>query len=361
MSVTIEQIAKKAGVSAGTVSRILNGRTKANRPAIAKRAAKIRKIASDLGYRPNLAARTMLSGRFGQFAFVTCGDLGFDWFAPTLLHGIHEASEAIDARLVINELSGSQLADDDQLPRLFSEQAVDGMLINLDAKLTDTHIEVFDSQPVPAVLLNLKRKTRSVYPDDREGGRHAARHLIGVGRKNIGFMMLEPLAFSPHYSCVDRRDGVLDVLKDAGLGGDRMLFGHADYERAKGNGIALVDAFLDQHKDLDAVVCYSMMEAVVLFVAATLRGIKVPDDLHPVVFHHQAAHAETGVPMDTMVIPFKQVGLQAVQMLNGMIDAGAPRRVEARCLPYQQLYRAAEDSYEDLVAKVGEAKAEGQS
>ena len=219
MPATLQQIADKAGVTRGQVSRVLNGRYKENRPAIAKKAERIRKIASELGYRPNVAARSVTRGRFGQFAFVTCGDLGFDWFAPELLHGIHQTVETAGRCLMINELTGDQFADPDNLPRLFRESAVDGMLMNIDAKLPESIIEMFDAQPIPAVLLNQKRRTRCVYPDEIAGGRVATEYLLKEGRQKLGYIDIQRPTRSPHYSRKDRVAGFEAAMKEAGLPG----------------------------------------------------------------------------------------------------------------------------------------------
>ena len=247
MPVTLQQIADQAGVTRSQVSRVLNGRYKENRPAIARKADSIRKIAQDLGYRPNLAARSVIVGKFGQVAFVTCGDLGFDWFAPELLHGIHQGLEAGGDSLVINELDGARLSDPENLPRLFRESTVDGMLVNIDAKLPDRTVELFDTLPVPIVLLNEKRETRSVCPDEIEGGRKAAQYLLGRGLKKIGFIYLQHAHRAPHFSRRDRAEGFCQAMDEAGCSPEHVLLGSLDYRARSGNGAKLVGEFLDRH------------------------------------------------------------------------------------------------------------------
>lgn len=359
MPVTLQQIADKAGVTRSQVSRVLNGRYKENRPAIAQRAQTIRQIADQLGYRPNLAARSVSEGKFGQVAFVTCGDLGFDWFAPELLHGIHQGLDAASSRLMINELSGEQLADPNNMPRLFRESGVDAMLVNVDAKLPPTIVEMFDAQPVPAVLLNQKKKTRCVYPDEREGGRAAVRYLVGQGRQNLGFVCLQSTGPSSHFSCRDRLDGYRDAMEEAGLDSDAVLLEAVTDWDTKGNGEQMMDAFLEAHADLDAVVCYSLPEAGMLCFAAAKRGIRLPDDLRVVVFNHEVAHAQTGIPVDTMMVPFKQVGMQAVDMVMEMVNDGSTRRPLAVCVPYETIYIADRCELVPLADVCGQAKGAG--
>lgn len=358
MRVTIEQIAEAAGTSPGTVSRVLNGRFKENRPAVARKADKIRQIARELGYRRNNAARTMATGRFGQVAFVTCGDLGFDWFAPSLLHGIHGALERAKSRLTLHELSGRDFDDVDELPRLFREAAVDGMLLNIDAKLPGSIVDHFDDQPVPSVLLNTRRNTRSVYPDEFGGGRAAARHLVELGFENVGYLMVDDNDRMLHYSRRDRAEGVAAELDERGLSPRRRLLGVPGFQRRTSMGVGVVGDFLDRHADLDAVVCYGPAETSLLVTAAALRGRRVPDDLRVLSFNDKLVHAELGVPIDTLVVPFKQIGERAVEMLYGIVDGNGGRRPEAARVPYGRLYVADKQEMRDLSA--GEAAAESR-
>lgn len=357
MPVTLQQIADQAGVTRSQVSRVLNGRYKENRPAIARRAENIRQIAQNLGYRPNLAARSVTTGHFGQLAFVTCGDLGFDWFPPELLHGVHEASEKHGQRLMVSEMSAEQLADADNLPRLFRESSVDGMLINLDGKLSGGELEAFDALPVPIVLLNQKRNTRCVYPDEIAGGRAAATHLLDEGRRQIAFACLPPEHISPHYSRFDRVAGMKSALDEAGVTPVCIFEGDESYRGGLGNGPAIMGDLLLKYNSLDAIICYSMFEALAVSMAAARMGLRVPDDVRIIVFNHRLAHAQTGIPVDTLLVPFQEVGQHAVQMLHGMINGELDQRAPHQAVAYQQLYTADTQTLKPLVDDASEVSA----
>ena len=348
MPVTLQQIATRAGVTRSQVSRVLNGRYKENRPAIARRAARIRAIAEEMGYRPNLAARSVSEGRFGQLGFITCGDLGFDWFAPALLHGIHRRLDADGHRLIVHELSGERMMDEEDIPRLFRQSAIDAMLVNLDPKLPTNVLERFDAQPVPTVLLNQKRNTRAVHPDERAGGAFAVRRLLSLGCERIGFACLHPPRAGQHFSREDRFAGGDDALIDARGEGLRRMNGAMGYRSASGNGPTLIGAFLEEEPRLDGIVCYSMQEAMALLLAAGRSGIRIPEDLAVVVFHDKVAHAITGFPLDTLIIPFRNVGEAAVEMADAMVTGNGNRRPDAVAVPYRGLYRADLDDIAEL-------------
>ncbi|MEL6310880.1 MAG: LacI family DNA-binding transcriptional regulator [Pseudomonadota bacterium] len=340
MPVTLQQIADEAGVTAATVSRVLNGRNKENRPSIAQRADRIRDAAQRLGYRPNQAARSTITGRFNQVAFVTCGDLGFDWFAPQLMHGLHEALDRIGSRLSVHEMTGHQLQDPERVPRLFRESAVDGILANIDGKLPPKAVEVFDEQPVPMVLLNIKRRTRCVYPDEFAGGWHAAEHLLSHGCRRPGFFMIPTGGQSPHFSQQARQAGFDACLRRAGIESPSHASFDTDRRRSPQLGLEWAQAYLDAVGPLDGVACYDTPGASALHSALSSRGIRVPRDLRMAVFSHQVAHAHTGIAMDTLLVPIKEVGVEAVTMIQGMIDHAASRRPSAQVVPYSQVYTA---------------------
>ncbi|MEO0963991.1 MAG: LacI family DNA-binding transcriptional regulator [Planctomycetota bacterium] len=340
MPVTLQQIADEAGVTAATVSRVLNGLNKENRPSIAQRADRIRDAAQRLGYRPNQAARSTITGRFNQVAFVTCGDLGFDWFAPQLIHGLHEALDQMGSRLSVHEMTGSQLQDPERVPRLFRESAADGILANLDEKLPPRAIEVFDEQPVPMVLLNIKRRTRCVYPDEFAGGWHAAQHLLNMGCRRPAFFLIPTAGQSPHFSQKERMAGFEACLRRAGVESPKYPSLKIDRTHSPRIGLEWAEAYIDRLGPFDGVACYDAPGAGALHSALSGRGLRIPRDLRMIVFNHQVAHAQTGIAMDTLLIPIKDVGVQAVRMIQGMIAEESSRQPSAQVVAYRHVYEA---------------------
>lgn len=312
MAATIQDIAKRAGVSPGTVSRILNGKNKENRPTMIQRAALIRDLAAELGYRPNAAARSILSGKFGLVAFVTCGDWGADWFPRSVLHGIHQALEEQHLRLVITEVKADRLTDPKYAPTLVREAAVDGIIVHLDMRYGQSVVDYFESLNLPVVWVNNLMPRRAVYPDDEKAARTLTENLIAEGHKKIGFLRYgEPHVM--HYSAAARRDGYRAAMQAAGL--------HPrEWERnyATGDvfgGLDMARDFLRHNKDCTAVVCYELSEAVTLRAAAAEAGRRVPEDVKLVAFHEREVRSHAGIELPTMLIPFYEVGYSAAQML----------------------------------------------
>jgi len=320
-AVTIEEVALRAGVSTGTVSRVLNGRNKENRPAIARRSERIRRLAVEMGYRPNSAARSIARGQFHAAAFVTCGDVGIDWYPIACLNGIHGDLDARGWRLTYTELSAQTLADPALVPHLFQETAVDGLIVNLLPALSESIVKYFEAQPLPCVWLNLKRKARAVYPDDATAATDAVRWLHAKGYRRVGYYCRR-FREQPHYSVPDRFNGFLEGLRVTGLAGRRYWAptgpGPSRFRQARDRATA----FLQEFKDADAVLCYEYGEAIALIVAAERLGRRVPEDLEVVAFHERPVVDTTGLRVPTMVVPFHAVGRAAVSMLVELTERG---------------------------------------
>jgi LacI family transcriptional regulator len=334
--VTIAEVARKAGVSIGTVSRVLNGHIPETRSDAVLRSEKIRKVARQLGYRPNSAARSMLKGEFGLCAVVTCGDPTLDWFPRFMMHGLHQGFEEAGQRMQFVDLPAERFDDPNYIPRIFAEAAVDGMAVHMVPAFSQSIIPAFEEHPVPTVWLNLKRKHRCVYPDDRGGAAMATRYLIERGCRKIGFLHQRTIDFM-HFSEADRFGGFKDALKEAGLSSHRH-FPEIDPNVPRLLQCNLDEAmeFLRRFPDVDGVLCYEVQEAISLVVAAERLGRKLGVDLHAVAFGIEETRKATGVPMPTAVIPFREVGLAASRMLTGMLALGQ-KDVPGFAVPFTEI------------------------
>ncbi len=328
---TIEEVAARAGVSPGTVSRVLNGKNKENRPAIARRSERIRRIAKQLGYRPNAAARSMLSGLFDNVGFVTSGDSGTNWYPIAALNGIYAALAAAQMRLLFNQIPSKMFSDPNVVPHLFSESAVDGLIVNLLPWFSDTLIPYFEAQPAPCIWLNLKLKHRSVYPDDTTAAPIGVRWLVEKGHRSIGFLQRQ-FETNAHYSVNDRLSGFCTAMRDLDLSDHR----HLPLHREPGGPILTVmeraEQFLQQFPDTTAAICYEQEEAVCLYTAALGAG-KDLATFHVIGIGSDRIRALTGLPIPTIRIPFYEVGIHAVEMLREILATGN-RKIPSRPVPF---------------------------
>ncbi len=336
MASTIEKIAARAGVAPATVSRVLNGKYKENRPAIARRADNIRRLAAEMGYRPNAAARAMLAGRFDRTAFVTCGNFGLDWFPRSLLHGLHEALHERKAMLIVNELSAEQFQDPRFVPNLLSESSVDGLVVQLNPIIPESVIPIFESSGLPIVWANLKRPVQSIYPDEVAGGTLAANLLLDAGHRHMAFFNPRtPTTSKPHFSAVERLAGFEAAVRARGY---TPLPAPAAQGLRHDDITPSVHALLDAHPNLTGVVCYKTDFAATLFYVAAQRGLRVPQDLSVVCFGDREFHTYAGFPCTTLNIPFEELGRGAVAMLHRQMQQPHASPEPSTAVPYTDWY-----------------------
>jgi DNA-binding LacI/PurR family transcriptional regulator len=332
---TLQQVAARAGVSPGTASRFLNGKNKENRPAIAKRGDRVRLVAVQLGYRPNAAARSISRGRFRAVAFVTCGDIGTDWYPISELNGIHAALDKLEWRLLFNELPAAKINDSKLIPQLFRESAVDALLVNLLPDFAEKTIDYFEAQPVPCVWLNLKRDLRSVYPDDASGAAMGVRWLTKRGHKNIGYFS-RLFIRTTHYSAADRFAGFTRTIKAEDLSPHRHLELYTDNLSVMPPVLQRAEQFLKTFPDTQAVLCYEYEEAICMRIAAQRLGRRVPEDLDIIGFSEREIHGRSGLNIAKLIVPFQEVGRRGVEMVEKIIDTGR-LDVESISVPYKSI------------------------
>jgi len=125
-------------------------------------------------------------------------------------------------------------------------------------------------------------------------------------------------------------------MRQAGLDFSPSQVGDVRFSDIAGNAVDCACDFLGAHKGLDAVVCYGLKDVIAIRTAAAQMGIRVPDDLDLIVFNEREAHAQVGWPTHTMIIPFKQVGARAADMVLDLIDQGDGAGPAA--VPYEHLF-----------------------
>ncbi len=317
--VTINQIAEKTGVSRATAARIVNSDVTYNRPTFAKRAEKIRRLASEMGYRPNAAAKAISTGKFLNVALVMGAHYERSNFTREMIRGIHDALQRRHMRLTVWFLSDEQLDSDAYLPAFLREQMVDGLLINYTHDMPPHMTEAIEHARLPVVWVNTKRDAACVYPDDMSAGRQAVDHLRELGHRRIAFANFihgPQNKFQPHYSVLDRLTGY-----EAAMHGASLVPRRIDVQRSLAGTEAVshaVDA-LSLSDRPTAVVCQSPRDVAIFEVAAARTGLAVPGDLSLVTFGGERQINSVTDPT-LLVEPREAMGNAAVEALFQRID-----------------------------------------
>lgn len=319
---TIKDIANAVGVSDATVSRVLAAKHGRFSPATRDC---VLKAAREMGYRVNMAPVAMRRKSFGTYALVVSEVAdGRSTVPDQLLRGACDALEAMGMHLSVVTLPDAKLTDETYVPRILREWAADGLLINYNKHLPPRMSELIDEYGIPAVWVNLKTPLHAVYPDDVGAGRDVTRRLLALGHRRILFVNSFTSPDNRHYSDVDRRDGYLQAMLEAGLHPDVV-------EQPALAGRSPADVCLEKFRLADrptACISYSHEQAAALLPAFWSYGLAVPEDVSLVTFDdfsHQLCLPNGHLRCDSLKIPSYDVGRCAVEMLRDQIGDGQVR------------------------------------
>ncbi len=321
MAVTLQHVADRVGVSAPTVSQILNPSGKRARMFAEDTRRRVQQAALELGYRPNAAARSTATGRFGAVTLLLSQYNNRSQMPPRLLDGIDEALAEADLHLTIARLPDEKLTDPDAMPKLLRQLTSDGLLINYNAHIPPRMVDLIARYRLPSVWINSKQPHDCVHPDDHAGARDATRLLIEAGHTRVAFVdyTYGPSPADPHYSNTDRRAGYHDAMREAGLT-PRLICDKGNIELAE--RLTFTRAWLAADDRPTAVLCYTHHESAPILAAADRMGLTLPRDLTLFTIHDEAVrHFDLRVP--TAVLPEREIGKRAVAMLRDRIQRRA--------------------------------------
>ena len=311
MATTIKAIAEQTGLSAPTVSHILSDGPRSHlfREQTRKR---VLEIARQMGYRPNASARSMKRGRFGAVSLLTNAAYGRAGVAEGLLIGVCESLGRNGLHLVLAQLSDQQLAGE-ALPKVLQECLTDGLLINHTVQIPREVIAGIDQSGLPAIWINSKQDADCICPDELTAGREATQRLIELGHRRIAYLDYSTYPGQPgmHFSGVDREEGYRQAMVAAGLA-PRVIREAIVVPRSQ--RFELVRNWMNRSDRPTAIVAAAASVAVPAWAAAVSLGIDVPRELSLITFAERVVD-NGGIEISTMLVPERELGEQAVEML----------------------------------------------
>lgn len=315
---TIATIAAQTGLSRATVTHVLNGRAAEQRIRPETR-DRVLEAAQELGYRANPSARAIRAGRFGSVALVQ-SQLGA-YLPAELLHGLTTGMAARDLQLVLTHVANVDENGESHLAHVRNALSVDGVFINRHGDSPPPFLDRIRSLRIPAIFLNSKQESDCIYPDDLGGGQLAVEYLLRLGHERIAYVETEERSI-PHYSERDRRRGYERGMALAGKPGwvhqipvAWRSAGEAHVDRR----VEAVVRLLQQPDRPTAVVAYELIESMAVVRAALHLGLRIPEDLSLVHFHHRLTD-RCFLPIHTIGNMMQQVGEGAVTMLLEKIE-----------------------------------------
>jgi DNA-binding LacI/PurR family transcriptional regulator len=319
---TLEEVAVRAGVGRGTVSRVIN-----NSPQVSPEArARVQRAIDELGYVPNRAARALVTNRTDSIALVVSESEGRFFEEPFfagLVRGI--SAELADTELQLLLAIAQSTKDRERLDRHLTPQHVDGALL---ASLHghDPLPEHLERRGVPTVLGGRPvgvDPVSYVDVDNRGGARQAVEYLIAQGRRRIATIT------GPQDMVVgvNRLKGYQDALRAAGIKRDPKLQANGDFSQHSGE--AAMRTLLDRRPDLDAVFVASDLMAVGAMHQLRATNRSIPGDVAVIGFDNSVVARHTNPPLTTVNQPVEQMGRRMVQVLLARIqDPAATPQVE---------------------------------
>jgi DNA-binding LacI/PurR family transcriptional regulator len=312
-----------AGVSRATASRVFT-----DSPRVSEEARRsVLRAAGELGYVPNRAARSLVTGRSDSVALVIpepTTRLFGEPFWPRLVRGIAEALSLHDLQLVLLLPQGA--VDERRVARYLEAGHVDGALLvslhgddPLPARLIERHVPVVVGGRPPGD----RPAISYVDVDNRTGAATAVRHLVESGRRRIA-TIAGTLDMSAGR---DRLDGYRSALESAGLPLDPELEEVGDFSHESGQ--AAVRALLGRRPDVDAVFAASDLMAAGALQSLRELGRRVPADVAVVGYEDSPIAASTMPLLSSVRQPTEEMGREMARLLLAALASGrqVPRQV----------------------------------
>jgi len=310
---TLKDVAKLAGVSTKTVSRVVNNQGELRKET----RERVQMAIEQLGYRPNIIARSLIHQRTNTLGVVAWG---IDYFGPSrTVVGIEQQAHQLDYSLFLNLMDRPDDGDSEDLLDALITHRVDGIIWAVPevgdnrAWLESRHLE----QLPPIVFLSMKPRPglAVVAVDNFSGAKQATQHLIEQGRRKIG-IITGPLAW---WEARERYAGWEAAMHQANLATPSSLMFEGEWTAASGErGLSIL---LDQVPDIDAVFACNDQIALGALGTAHRLGRQIPRDLAIVGFDNIPESACFWPPLTTVYQQLIDVGRIAVQTLHRMIEA----------------------------------------
>ena len=310
--VSVKDVAARSGVSFQTTSKVLNGGGSVSDVT----RARILQSASDLGYVPNLQARSLVMQRTRTLGVITG-----DFSAPGLsrcLAGAEQEARRQGYGLLLTSVETQGSATEYALPAML-ERRVDGIMLAAPQTEEDEALGHILDRSLPAVSVNhvAGGSVTTVSADDENAGYLATHHLIERGHRVIGTLTGAPGLRMTQ----SRQRGFRRALEEARVdrAEDLVEEGGIDVEA----GLAALPRLLQRRPDVTAIFCHHDLVAVGSLAALRSLGKDVPEDCAVVGCDGLDGAAFTSPPLTTVRVPFYEIGAEAMRLLLKMVSEGS--------------------------------------
>lgn len=297
--VHISDIARMAGVSSATVSRVINGTAKVN----GEKAHRVQEAIRETGFKPNEIARSLYKKSSRLIGYIV----------PSILNiFLNEIGRAVEDEAFQNGYK-MILCNSDENPekeaayiKMLTGMNADGIIITANNEHLDEEIR---NCPIPIVVLDKNAGTRytaSVQSDNYSGGRIATSHLVQCGCRKI-VLMRGPQQYS---SSQQRFLGYVDACNEHNI---QPLFVNSQYGYSE--GIRSSYELLEKYPDADGILASSDMVALSLYKVLSEQGRKVPDDVMIVGYDDVELSRLMTPALTTVAQPMEGIGRLCAKLI----------------------------------------------
>jgi LacI family transcriptional regulator len=303
---SIREVAKRAGVSLGTVSNVLN------RPEIVAEETRerVKSAIEEIGFVRNGSARQLRAGTSQHIGLVVL-DVANPFFTE-VARGVEDlANQAGYVVILCN--SDDSVEKENHYLHVLEEQRTRGVLIT-PVQSDAGYLQRFRQRGIDVVLLDRTSRSKdlcSVAVDDVLGGELAAAHLLEEGHERIGFVH-GPLSIR---QIADRRRGVIQAVKTAGLDPDRAIIDITTQAQSAREGEECVEKLLNARIRPTAVFCANDLLALGLMRGLIKRGLAIPGDMALVGYDDVEFASVLATPLTSIRQPKYELGRAAAELL----------------------------------------------
>jgi LacI family transcriptional regulator len=326
--VTIRDVAKKAGVSVATVSRVFN----ASGPVSDHAEQRVRAVAAKLRYVPHSGARSLITSKTNCVG-VILPDLYGEFFSE-VIRGMDQASQQHGFHLLLSNAHAGRRELEVAMRAMRGR--VDGMIImspHLDAATLLANLPA----SVPVALLSGRMRGGdydALVIDNSRGAQQMVSHLVSLGHRRIAIIG----GAEGNYDAQERLRGYRRALREAGIACDEELEVQGDFTEASGH--RATTAMVNSPAPPTAIFAANDSMAIGALSALYEAGIRVPQDVAVAGFDDIPLARFMNPPLSSVHVPIAEMGMRAAQRIIESVSNGVPAKRRREVLPTKLVIRA---------------------
>lgn len=326
---TIAEIAKLAGVSTATISRVLNGKSDVNE----KTRRRIQRIIKRYGFTPHALARSLSLKKTNNLGVIIPHTADYLFSSPYFAELIRSFGQQVNScsyRLILSTTSEERSSSEVYNELLYG--AVDGLLV-LDVRVGDERVCWLKGAGIPFALVGQDPKAEGISfvdSDNEQGAYQATKHLIELGHEEI-FLMNGPRG---HWVSQSREQGFRRALKEVGLSPSGIFYSPFTIEA----GFALAQEVFKRSRRDFGLLAASDLQAFGAINALKQLGLKVGDQVSVIGFDDIPLAQFFDPPLSTVRQPIWQIGQEAAKALIRRVESPESEPIR-RILPTELIIR----------------------